>query len=41
VLTCTCLGRYIPQLVKKLGDSKNIIRSEAIRALIGIFEIMR
>jgi len=24
-----------------LGDSKNIIRSEAIRALIGIYDIMR
>lgn len=31
----------MPQLIKKLGDSKNIIRSEAIRALIGIFEVMR
>ena len=41
VLTCQCLGRYIPQLIKKLGDSKNIIRSEAIKALIGIFDIMR
>ena len=28
-------------MIKKLGDSKNIIRSEAIRALIGIFEVMR
>jgi hypothetical protein len=28
-------------LIKKLGDSKNIIRSEAIRALIGIYDLMR
>lgn len=41
MLTSNSLGRYVPQLIKKLGDSKNIIRSEAIRALIGIFEIMR
>lgn len=41
VLTANCLGRYISQLVKKLGDSKNIIRQEAIRALIGIFDVMR
>jgi hypothetical protein len=27
--------------VKKLGDSKNIIRQEAIRALVGIYEVMR
>lgn len=27
-------------MIKKLGDSKNIIRSEAIRALIGVFELM-
>lgn len=31
----------MPYLIKKLGDSKNIIRSEAIRALIGIFDVMR
>ena len=41
VLNSVSLSRYIPQLIKKLGDSKNIIRSEAIRALIGIFEIMK
>ena len=35
------LCRYIPQLVKKLGDSKNIIRQETIRALFSIFEMMR
>ena len=28
-------------MVKKLGDSKNIIRQEAIRALVGIYEVMR
>lgn len=28
-------------MIKKLGDSKNIIRQEAICALISIYEIMR
>lgn len=41
VLTSSSLGIYVPYLIKKLGDSKNIIRSEAIRALIGIFDVMR
>ena len=34
-------SKYIPQLIKKLGDSKNIIRQEGIRALVLIFLIMR
>ena len=41
MLSSACLGRQVPQLIKKLGDSKNIIRQEAIRAMIGIFEVMR
>jgi hypothetical protein len=35
------LGRQIPLLVKKLADSKNIIRQEATRCLFSINEIMR
>jgi len=35
------LGRYIPRLVGKLADSKNIIRQQAIRALMGIYLLMR
>ena len=40
-LSNATLGRHIPQLVKKLADSKNIIRQEAIRCLFHINEIMR
>ena len=35
------LGRHIPQVVKKLADSKNIIRQEANMCLFGMFEIMK
>lgn len=35
------LGRHIPQLVKKLADSKAIIRQEAIKCLFYMNEIMR
>jgi hypothetical protein len=35
------LGRHIPLIVKKLADSKNIIRQEANKCLFGISEIMR
>ena len=35
------LGRHIPLIVKKLADSKNIIRQEAVKCLLGINEIMR
>jgi hypothetical protein len=35
------LSRCVPRLVSKLSDSKNIIRQQAIRALMGIFVIMR
>jgi len=34
-------GRYVSQLIKKLGDSKNIIRQETIRALVTIYQVMR
>jgi hypothetical protein len=34
------LSRHLTQLVKKLGDSKNIIRTETIKALIAIYDIM-
>ena len=27
--------------IKKLGDSKNIIRAEALRALVRVYDIMR
>ena len=40
-LSNSILGRHIPLIVKKLADSKNIIRQEAIRCLFGINEIMR
>ena len=40
-LTSQSLGKYIPRLVGKLADSKNIIRQQAIRALMGIYLIMR
>jgi hypothetical protein len=40
-LSTQSLSRYTPSLVKKLGDSKNIIRQEAIRSLIGIYDILR
>lgn len=40
-LSNATLGRHIPQIVKKLADSKNIIRQEAIKCLFGMFEIMR
>lgn len=40
-LSNAILGRHIPLIVKKLADSKNIIRQEAIRCLFGIVEIMR
>lgn len=40
-LSNATLARHIPLIVKKLADSKNIIRQEAIRCLYGIFEIMR
>jgi hypothetical protein len=35
------LVKCIPAIVKKLADSKNIIRQEAIKCLFGIYEIMR
>lgn len=35
------LSEFIPHFVKKLGDSKNIIRQEAIMALVSIFWIKR
>ena len=34
-------GRHISLIVKKLSDSKNIIRQEAIKCLFGINQIMR
>jgi len=34
-------GRHISLIVKKLADSKNIIRQEAIKCLFGINRIMR
>lgn len=40
-LSNASLTRHIPLIVKKLADSKNIIRQEAIRCLFGINEIMR
>ena len=40
-LSNAILGRHIPLIVKKLADSKNIIRQEAIKCLFGINEIMR
>ena len=40
-LSNAILTRHIPLIVKKLADSKNIIRQEAIRGLFGINEIMR
>ena len=40
-LSSANLGKYIPRLVGKLADSKNIIRQQAIRALMGIYMIMR
>jgi hypothetical protein len=40
-LSNAILGRHIPQIVKKLADSKNIIRQEAIRCLSYMNEIMR
>jgi len=36
-LSNVTLGRHIPLIVKKLADSKNIIRQEAIKCLYGIF----
>eukprot|EP00347_Sterkiella_histriomuscorum_P009023 403342823 len=41
VLNSQQLGRFVPHFVKKLGDSKNIIRQEAVRAIITVYEIMR
>ena len=35
------LSRHIPLIVKKLADSKNIIRQEAIRCLFHMNQIMR
>lgn len=35
------IGKHIPRLIAKLSDSKNIIRQQAIRALIGTFLIMK
>lgn len=35
------LAMHIPLIVKKLADSKNIIRQEAIKCLFFIFDIMR
>ena len=35
------LSRHLPQIVKKLADSKNIIRQEAVRCLFQMNEIMR
>jgi hypothetical protein len=40
-LNASYLGRHIPLLVKKLADSKAIIRQEAIKCLFGMNEIMR
>jgi phosphatidate phosphatase PAH1 len=40
-LSTSFLSRCVPRLVSKLSDSKNIIRQQAIRALMGIFLIMR
>ena len=40
-LSSASLGKHIPRLVGKLADSKNIIRQQAIRALMGIYLIMR
>jgi hypothetical protein len=40
-LSNLALGRHIPLIVKKLADSKNIIRQEATKCLFGISEIMR
>jgi len=40
-LSSVSLGKHIPRLVGKLADSKNIIRQQAIRALMGIYLIMR
>ena len=40
-LSSSSLGKHIPRLVGKLADSKNIIRQQAIRALMGIYLIMR
>lgn len=37
----SCLSRHIPQIVKKLADSKNIIRQEASKSLFLMNEIMR
>jgi hypothetical protein len=35
------LSKYIPIILKKLADSKNIIRQETNKCLFGIYEIMR
>lgn len=40
-LSNAILGKNIPQIVKKLADSKNIIRQEAIKCLSYINDIMR
>ena len=40
-LSNAALSRHIPQIVKKLADSKNIIRQEAVRCLFFMNEIMR
>lgn len=40
-LSNAVLSRHIPQIVKKLADSKNIIRQEAVRCLFHMNEIMR
>lgn len=40
-LSSQAMGTFIPFLVKKLADSKNIIRQETIRALIRFFDLMR
>ena len=40
-LSSASLGKHITRLVGKLADSKNIIRQQAIRALIGFYLIMR
>ena len=39
-VSCASLRKHIPRLVNKLSDSKNIIRQQAIRALLGAYLIM-
>ena len=40
-LSNSSLSRHIPQIVKKLSDSKNIIRQEASKSLFLMNDIMR